>query len=135
MSERPADETSRSEQPYIIGLDVAIPARQPALVVTLQQWNYIKACIRSIRSQESLWLSLSLSFFSMGISFLIGALSLAQFDDVSVGMTVGFWMAVAVGFVGACLCLLFYNENRNRREDYIAVVVKYMDDIEQLYEI
>lgn len=110
------------------------PVQQQGFIVTRQQWNRIKERVRNIRSRESNWLSALYALLSIGVSFLIGALSLAQLEGVAIWVTVGFWMAVAVGIGGAIICLIAYVGSRGRRQDDIKVVIEYMDDIERLYE-
>lgn len=110
------------------------PVQQQGFIVTRQQWNRIKERVRNIRSRESHWLSALYALLSIGVSFLIGALSLAQLEGVALLVTVGFWMAVAIGIGGAIICLIAYQESRGRRKDDIKVVIEYMNDIERLYE-
>ena len=110
------------------------PVQQQGFIVTRHQWNRIKERVRNIRSRESHWLSALYALLSIGVSFLIGALSLAQLEGVAIWVTVGFWMAVAVGIGGAIICLIAYRESRGRRQDDIKVVIEDMDDIERLYE-
>lgn len=110
------------------------PVQQQGFIVTRQQWNHIKRRVRNIRSRESHWLSASYALLSIGVSFLIGALSLAQLEGVATWVTVGFWMAVAIGFGGAIICLIAYRESGGRRKNDIKFVIEYMDDIERLYE-
>lgn len=110
------------------------PVQQQGFIVTRQQWNRIKERVRNIRSRESHWISALYALLSIGVSFLIGALSLAQLEGVAIWVTVGFWMAVAIGIGGAIICLIAYMGIRGRRQDDIKVVIEYMDDIERLYE-
>ena len=110
------------------------PVQQQGFIVTRQQWNRIKERVRNIRSRESHWLSALSVLSSMCVSFLIGALSLAQLEGVAIWVTVGFWMAVAIGFSGAIACWFAYKGSKERRKDDIKVVIEDMDDIERLYE-
>lgn len=110
------------------------PVQQQGFIVTRQQWNRIKERVRNIRSRESHWLSALSVLSSMCVSFLIGALSLAQLEGVALLVTVGFWMAVAIGIGGAIICLIAYMGSRGRRQDDIKVVIEDMDAIERLYE-
>ncbi len=110
------------------------PVQQQGFIVTHHQWNRIKERVRNIRSRESNWLSALYALLSIGVSFLIGALSLAQLEGVALLVTVGFWMAVAIGFTGAIACLIAYMGSRGRRQDDIKVVIEDMDAIERLYE-
>ena len=110
------------------------PVQQQGFIVTRQQWNRIKERVRNIRSRESNWLSASYALLSIGVSFLIGALSLAQLEGVALLVTVGFWMAVAIGFTGAIACGFGYKGSKERRKDDIKVVIEDMDAIERLYE-
>ena len=110
------------------------PVQQQGFIVTRQQWNRIKERVRNIRSSESQWLSASYALVSIGVSFLIGALSLSQLEGVAIWVTVGFWMAVAVGIGGAVACWFAYRESSGRREDDINIVIEDMDAIERLYE-
>lgn len=110
------------------------PVQQQGFIVTRQQWNRIKERVRNIRSRESNWLSALYALLSIGVSFLIGALSLAQLEGVAIWVTVGFWMAVAIGIGGAIICLIAYMGSRGRREDDIKIVIEDMDAIERLYE-
>ena len=110
------------------------PVQQQGFIVTRQQWNRIKERVRNIRSRESNWLSALYALLSIGVSFLIGALSLAQLEGVAIWVAVGFWMTVAVGIGGAIICLIAYIGSRGRRQDDIKVVIEDMDAIERLYE-
>lgn len=126
--------SDRRGSEYFTSIAVADRIQQPGFVVTRQEWNRIKERVRNIRSRESHWLSASYALLSIGVSFLIGALSLAQLEGVATWVTVGFWMAVAIGFGGAIICLIAYRESGGRRKNDIKFVIEYMDDIERLYE-
>ena len=126
--------SDRGGSEYFTSIAVADRIQQPGFVVTRQEWNRIKERVRNIRSRESNWLSALYALLSIGVSFLIGALSLAQLEGVALLVTVGFWMAVAIGIGGAIVCYIAYRESRGRRQDDIKVVIEYMNDIERLYE-
>ena len=126
--------SDRGGSEYFTSIAVADRIQQPGFVVTRQEWNRIKERVRNIRSRESHWLSALSVLSSMCVSFLIGALSLAQLEGVAIWVTVGFWMAVAIGFSGAIACWFAYKGSKERRKDDIKVVIKDMDAIERLYE-
>ena len=126
--------SDRGGSEYFTSIAVADRIQQPGFVVTRQEWNRIKERVRNIRSSESQWLSASYALLSIGISFLIDALSLAQLEGVASWATIGFHMVSAVGFTGAIACWFAYRESKAYREYYIKIVLEDMDDIERLYE-
>ena len=118
---------------YFTSFAVAARIQQPSFVVTRQEWNRIKERVRNIRSRESHWLSALSVLSSMGVSFLISAVSLVL-EGVATWVTIGFAVATAIGVSGAIVCWFAYKESRGRREYYIKIVIEDMDAIERLYE-
>lgn len=134
MNRPPAGEEPRDRGRWeYFPVEFEPPVQQQGFVVTRQQWNRIKERVRNIRSRESHWLSAFYALLSIGVSFLIGAVSLAYIEGAAPWVTTIFYVAAAIGFTGATVCYIAYRGSQGRRKDDIKVVHEYMDDIERLY--
>lgn len=125
----PGDSTELSLSiPYA----VRVPSAQEAYIVTATDWRRIKEAIKAIRSLESYWFTAMWSCFAFAVSFLVGLLALEQQIGVTFGLRASFIAMTAASFVAGAVCLAAYLESRIHRIDYVAVPIRYMEDIEKL---
>lgn len=114
-------------------IDLAVPLPEMAYPVTTQQWNRLKARIRSIASRESLWVTAGWSLLAVGVSLGAAAGTLTQAENVPLLVLLFFFSATSGGLFGALVCLFGYLDGRGRRKSDIDLAIECMEDIERIY--